>query len=173
MRDINYDNITDTVVDAYAGTSDERLREILSVLIPRLHRKATRREVDGIPEAPGGRVSHHVHHRRSRQRGRLGSSSGSTPCSCSGGASTPQLRILKLPKRVRRCDGNNERLAKIGRALGTELVISGNVASLGDAFVLNVKAIESASAKESRKAVSDPLRGSPDELIEACAPEPA
>ncbi len=37
MRNINYDNITDTVVQAYSGTSDERLREILTMLIPRLH----------------------------------------------------------------------------------------------------------------------------------------
>jgi hydroxyquinol 1,2-dioxygenase len=37
MRNINFDNITDTVVKAYAGTSDERLREILNLLIPRLH----------------------------------------------------------------------------------------------------------------------------------------
>lgn len=37
MRNIDYDNITQTVVDAYSGTSDERLREILTLLIPRLH----------------------------------------------------------------------------------------------------------------------------------------
>ena len=37
MRDINYDNITDAVVRAYSKTSDTRLREILAVLIPRLH----------------------------------------------------------------------------------------------------------------------------------------
>ena len=37
MRDINYDNITDAVVRAYSKTSDKRLREILAVLIPRLH----------------------------------------------------------------------------------------------------------------------------------------
>jgi hydroxyquinol 1,2-dioxygenase len=37
MRNITYDNITDTVVQAYSGTSDARLREILALLIPRLH----------------------------------------------------------------------------------------------------------------------------------------
>ena len=37
MRDITYDNITETVVNAYAGAPDPRLKEILSVLIPRLH----------------------------------------------------------------------------------------------------------------------------------------
>lgn len=37
MRDITYDNITETVTKAYAGTADPRTKEILSVLIPRLH----------------------------------------------------------------------------------------------------------------------------------------
>ncbi len=37
MRDITYDNITETVVGAYAGAADARLREILGVVIPRLH----------------------------------------------------------------------------------------------------------------------------------------
>ena len=37
MRNVNYDNITETVVRAHAETSDERLREILNLLIPRLH----------------------------------------------------------------------------------------------------------------------------------------
>lgn len=37
MRDITYDNITETVVKAYAGAPDARIREILGVFIPRLH----------------------------------------------------------------------------------------------------------------------------------------
>jgi hydroxyquinol 1,2-dioxygenase len=37
MRNINYDNITDTVVNAYGGTSDPRIKEILDKLIPALH----------------------------------------------------------------------------------------------------------------------------------------
>jgi protocatechuate 3,4-dioxygenase beta subunit len=37
MRDISYDNITDTVVQAYSGTKDARTSEILSLLIRRLH----------------------------------------------------------------------------------------------------------------------------------------
>jgi len=37
MRNITYDNITETVVKGYAGAPDARVREILSVLIPRLH----------------------------------------------------------------------------------------------------------------------------------------
>ncbi len=37
MRNISYDNITDTVIQAYNGTKDERTKEILTVLIKRLH----------------------------------------------------------------------------------------------------------------------------------------
>lgn len=37
MRDIDYTTITDAVVSAYADTPNERLREILGALIPRLH----------------------------------------------------------------------------------------------------------------------------------------
>ncbi len=38
MRDIDYKTITDAVVSAYADTPNERLREILGALIPRLHK---------------------------------------------------------------------------------------------------------------------------------------
>jgi protocatechuate 3,4-dioxygenase beta subunit len=37
MRNIRYDNITDAVVEAYSGAEDARTREILTVLIRRLH----------------------------------------------------------------------------------------------------------------------------------------
>lgn len=37
MRNISYDNITKTVIDAYAGAPNERTKEILSLLIQRLH----------------------------------------------------------------------------------------------------------------------------------------
>jgi protocatechuate 3,4-dioxygenase beta subunit len=37
MRDISYDNITDVVVRAYQGAPDPRTREILGVLVHRLH----------------------------------------------------------------------------------------------------------------------------------------
>ena len=37
MRDITDDNITAVVTRAYAGAADPRLREILQILIPRLH----------------------------------------------------------------------------------------------------------------------------------------
>ncbi len=37
MRNITFDNITETVTKAYSGTPDARLGEILNMLIPRLH----------------------------------------------------------------------------------------------------------------------------------------
>ena len=75
--------------------------------------------------------------------------------------------ISKLKQRLQRCDGGNACLAAIGRALHVDFVVAGNVAELGDAFVLNVKAVASASGEELRRLESEPLRGQPDELIEA------
>ena len=37
MRDINADNVTQVVLDAYSGIEDERLKEVMVELIPRLH----------------------------------------------------------------------------------------------------------------------------------------
>ena len=37
MRNISYDNITETVVRAYSGGKDARTREIVTLLIQRLH----------------------------------------------------------------------------------------------------------------------------------------
>jgi hydroxyquinol 1,2-dioxygenase len=37
MRNITFDNITETVTKAYAGTQDDRTREIITLLIQRLH----------------------------------------------------------------------------------------------------------------------------------------
>lgn len=48
MRNITYDNITETVVKAYGAAPDARIREILGVLIPRLHDFI--REVNLTPE---------------------------------------------------------------------------------------------------------------------------
>lgn len=75
--------------------------------------------------------------------------------------------IAKLKRRLQRCDGGNACLAAIGSALKVDLVVAGNVAELGDSFVLNIKAVASASGEELRRIESEPLRGQPDELIEA------
>jgi hypothetical protein len=75
--------------------------------------------------------------------------------------------VAGLKRRLRRCDGNNRCLSAIGRALDVDVVVSGNVAALGDSYVLNIKAVHSKGGDEIRRIESDPLRGQPDELIEA------
>ncbi len=82
--------------------------------------------------------------------------------------SVPSRRaISKLNRRLQNCDGANKCLAAIGAALQVEFVVAGSVAELGDSYVLNIKAISSATGDELRRIESDPLRGKPDELIEA------
>jgi hypothetical protein len=76
-------------------------------------------------------------------------------------------QIARLPRRLRRCQGGNQCLSKIGKALKVDLVVAGNVAALGDSYVVNIKAVQSADGRELRRIESDPLRGQPDELIEA------
>lgn len=75
--------------------------------------------------------------------------------------------IAKLSRRLRSCDGSNRCLGGIGKALKVDYVVSGSVAALGDAYVLNIKAVTSGRGEELRRIESDPLRGAPDELIES------
>ena len=63
------------------------------------------------------------------------------------------------------CTGEEKCLAAIGKRLGVDLVVTGTVGSLGDNYVLNIKVVDVATGK-SQRMQSDPLRGSPDELIE-------
>jgi hypothetical protein len=86
-------------------------------------------------------------------------------------------RLDKVPQPSRRdieravtsaeqnCTGEEKCLASIGKRLGVEYVVTGTVGSLGDNYVLNIKVVEVATGK-SQRIQSDPLRGSPDELIE-------
>lgn len=67
----------------------------------------------------------------------------------------------------RDCTGEEKCLGAIGKRLGVDVVITGTVGSLGDAYVLNIKAVETSTAKQLTRIQSDPLRGSPDELIES------
>jgi hypothetical protein len=76
-------------------------------------------------------------------------------------------QIARLKRRLRRCQGDNRCLSHIGSALKVDLVVAGNVAALGDSYVVNIKAVHSKGGKELRRIESDPLRGEPDELIEA------
>lgn len=66
----------------------------------------------------------------------------------------------------RECTGEEKCLAAIGKRLGVEVVVSGTVGSLGDSYILHIKAVETATAKQLQKITSEPLRGSPDELID-------
>jgi hypothetical protein len=63
------------------------------------------------------------------------------------------------------CTGEEKCLSAIGKRLGVDLVVTGTVGSLGDNYVLNIKVVDVATTK-SQKMQSDPLRGSPDDLIE-------
>src|SRR5688572_17841747 len=70
--------------------------------------------------------------------------------------------------RLRNCGGEDKCLAALGKKLGVDIVVTGNVAGLGDSYVLNIKAVDVASEKQFPKRIATPpLRGSPDELIEA------
>lgn len=66
----------------------------------------------------------------------------------------------------RECTGEEKCLGAIGKKLGVDVMVTGTVGALGDAYVLNIKAIDAATARLLTRIQSDPLRGSPDDLIE-------
>jgi len=63
------------------------------------------------------------------------------------------------------CTGEEKCLTSIGKRLQVDYVVTGTVGSLGDNYVLNIKAVEVSTGK-SQKIQSPPLKGTPDELIE-------
>jgi PEGA domain-containing protein len=67
---------------------------------------------------------------------------------------------------LRGCTGDRDCLAVIGRRLGVKQIAVGNVGQLGDSYVVNLKLVDVDSQQEVRR-ISEPLRGDPDELIEA------
>ena len=71
----------------------------------------------------------------------------------------------KIATSEQNCTGEEKCLAAIGKRLGVDIVVTGTVGSLGDNFILNIKAVEVATGK-SQKIQSDPLKGTPDDLIE-------
>ena len=71
----------------------------------------------------------------------------------------------KITAAEQNCTGEEKCLQAIGKRLGVDYVVTGTVGSLGDNYVLNIKAVEVASGK-SQKIQSPPLKGTPDELIE-------
>lgn len=64
------------------------------------------------------------------------------------------------------CTGEERCLAAIGKKIGVDVVITGTVGAMGSSYVLNIKAVDVATQKLIKRIDSDPLRGSPDELIE-------
>lgn len=70
-------------------------------------------------------------------------------------------------KTLRECTGEEKCLTTIGGKVGVDVMVAGSVAALGDSYILNIKAVDVKTGKQIRRIESDPLRGSPDELIEA------
>lgn len=66
----------------------------------------------------------------------------------------------------RECTGEEKCLGAIGKKLGVDVVVTGTVGALGHSYVLNIKAVEAQTARQLTRIQSDPLRGSPDDLIE-------
>ncbi len=64
------------------------------------------------------------------------------------------------------CTGEERCLAAIGKKVGVDVVITGTVGAMGSSYVLNIKAVDVATQKLIKRIDSDPLRGSPDDLIE-------
>ena len=64
------------------------------------------------------------------------------------------------------CTGEARCLARAGRLLAVEQIISGNIGALGQSYVINLKLVDVAAAREIRR-VSDTLSGAPERLIEA------
>jgi hypothetical protein len=71
-----------------------------------------------------------------------------------------------LTAEQRECTGEERCLGAIGKKLGVEIVITGTVGAMGTNYVLNIKAVETASSKTIRRIESEPLRGEPDDLID-------
>lgn len=71
----------------------------------------------------------------------------------------------KITAAEQNCTGEEKCLTAVGKRLGVDYVVTGTVGSLGDNYVLNIKAVEVATGK-SQKIQTPPLKGTPDELIE-------
>ena len=88
-------------------------------------------------------------------------------------------RLAKQPMPVRRdidravtgdlreCTGEEKCLTAIGKKLGVDVVVTGTVGAVGENYVLSIKAVDVRTGTQLRRISSDPLRGSPDELIDS------
>jgi hypothetical protein len=64
------------------------------------------------------------------------------------------------------CTGDVGCLTSIGKLLGVDRIISGNVGGLGDSYVVNLKLVDVREGREVRR-IQEPISGAPDELIDA------
>ena len=76
-------------------------------------------------------------------------------------------RVIASDPGLGACTGEDRCLAAIGKRLGVEVIVAGTVAAMGDSYILNIKAVDVAGATQIRRIATEPLRGSPDELIDA------
>lgn len=74
---------------------------------------------------------------------------------------------LKITGELAQCTGEDRCLAAIGKRLEVEIVVAGSVGALGDNYLLDIKAVEVASGRQLGRVTTEPLRGTPDELIES------
>ncbi len=75
---------------------------------------------------------------------------------------------IRKSRKLRRCGSDNRCVAAIGAKLGVDLVVTGSVAALGDSYIINIKVVDVKTGQlRGEPIASEPLRGRPDQLIEA------
>ena len=75
-------------------------------------------------------------------------------------------QVQKRYRRLRRCQGANRCLARIGRKLRAKYIVSGTLASLGQDYVVRLKMVSCRTTKTVR-GIAEVLSGKKDQLIEA------
>jgi hypothetical protein len=75
-------------------------------------------------------------------------------------------KMLAANPELQNCTGEVGCLVRVGRNLGVDRVISGNVGGLAGSYVVNLKIVDVAAGKELQQ-IQEPISGDPDQLIEA------
>lgn len=73
----------------------------------------------------------------------------------------------KISGELAQCTGEDRCLAAIGKRLEVDIVVAGSVGALGDNYLLDIKAVEVGAGRQIARVTTEPLRGTPDELIES------
>lgn len=73
----------------------------------------------------------------------------------------------KITGELAQCTGEDRCLAAIGKRLEVDIVVAGSVGALGDNYLLDIKAVEVGAGRQLGRVTTEPLRGTPDELIES------